>query len=319
MTNPAAAMAVPVGPPPRAKRMNNVADSGPAGSTKSTASPLPDPAPRPVADPAPGPAPEIPSATASSRYLAFMTVGALGVVYGDIGTSPLYAFQQCFAGSSSLPVSRENVLGILSLMFWSLILIVSIKYLGVVMRASNKGEGGILALLSLAFPDRSSKLGRSRVLLISLGRGGGLRIDGYALIILGAAVLQALYSMAQRPLLARYSGLQVVTYGVIFAALCFVPWAGPSLAQFARAGNGPRFCVLFLGVVPTAVGYWTWADANRHLPVSVAGSFLYLIPPVALLMGWAALGEAPTALSLGGGALVVGGVAMVQKLGRRSS
>jgi len=157
------------------------------------------------------------------------------------------------------------------------------------------------------------------VLLISLGRGGGLRIDGYALIILGAAVLQALYSMAQRPLLTRYSGLQVVTYGVIFAALCFVPWAGPSLAQFARAGNGPRFCVLFLGVVPTAVGYWTWADANRHLPVSVAGSFLYLIPPVALLLGWAALGEAPTLLSLGGGALVVGGVAMVQKLGRRAS
>ena len=132
--------------------MNNVADGGPADSIKSSGTPLPDPAPSPAADPAPAPTPEIPSATASSRYLAFMTVGALGVVYGDIGTSPLYAFQQCFAGSSSLPVSRDNVLGILSLMFWSLILIVSIKYLGVVMRASNTGEGGILALLSLAFP-----------------------------------------------------------------------------------------------------------------------------------------------------------------------
>ena len=154
------------------------------------------------------------------------------------------------------------------------------------------------------------------VLVISLGRGGALRLNGYALVVLGAAVLQAVYSMGQRPVLARCSGLQMVTCAAVFAALGFLPWSGRALAQFARAGAGPRCAVLFLGVVPTAVGYWTWASANRRLPAAVAGSFLYLVPPVALLMGWAALGEAPTALSLGGGVLVVGGVAMVQRLGR---
>jgi drug/metabolite transporter (DMT)-like permease len=156
------------------------------------------------------------------------------------------------------------------------------------------------------------------VLVISLGRGGALKVNSYALIVLGAAVLQALYSIGQRPLLSRYSGLQVVAACVICAGLGFLPWSASALAQFRAAGAGSRGAVLFLGVVPTAVGYWTWADANRHLPVSVAGSFLYLVPPVALLMGWAVLGEAPTALSLAGGALVVGGVAMIQRLGGKS-
>ena len=155
------------------------------------------------------------------------------------------------------------------------------------------------------------------VLLISLGRAGGLKINAYALIVLGAAVLQALYSLGQRPMLSRYSGLQVVTACSVCAAVGFLPWSGRALAQFQQAGAGARGAVLFLGVVPTAVGYWTWADANRHLPVSTAGSFLYLVPPVALLLGWAVLGEAPTLLSLAGGALVVGGVAMVQRRGRR--
>jgi len=157
----------------------------------------------------------------------------------------------------------------------------------------------------------------SGVFLISLGRGGLLRLNGYALIVLAAAVLQAVYSLGQRPLLARYSGLQVVTWCAVFAALAFLPWAGRAWAQFHQAGTVPRFCVLYLGVVPTAVGYWTWADANRHLPVSVAGSFLYLVPAVALLIGWRVLGETPTLLSLAGGALVVGGVVMVQRLSRR--
>jgi drug/metabolite transporter (DMT)-like permease len=155
------------------------------------------------------------------------------------------------------------------------------------------------------------------VLAISLGRGGALRLNSHALIVLGAALLQAVYSMGQRPLLARRSGLQVVAFAVLAAALGFLPWSGRALAQFAQAGAGPRCAVLFLGVVPTAVGYWTWAGANRHLSASVAGSCLYLVPPVALLLGWAVLGEVPTALSLAGGALVVGGVAMVQRLGRR--
>jgi drug/metabolite transporter (DMT)-like permease len=159
----------------------------------------------------------------------------------------------------------------------------------------------------------------SGVFLISLGRGGALKINAYALVILGAALIQAIYSMGQRPLLVRYSGLEVVTYCVIFGCLAFLPWSGRAFSQFAHAPAGPRFCVLFLGVVPTSIGYWTWANANRHLPVSVAGSFLYLVPATVLLIGWLVLGEVPALLSLCGGALVLGGVAMVQKLGRKAA
>ncbi|KAB2661804.1 MAG: potassium transporter Kup, partial [Verrucomicrobia bacterium] len=89
--------------------------------------------------------------TSSGRgdnYLLTLVVGALGVVYGDIGTSPLYALRECFMGKDRLPVSEPNVLGVISLILWSLTLIVAIKYLTFVMQANNKGEGGILSLLS---------------------------------------------------------------------------------------------------------------------------------------------------------------------------
>src|SRR2546427_11803242 len=82
--------------------------------------------------------------------LAALTLLALGVVYGDIGTSPLYAFKEAFSGSHGLPLNEANVLAVLSLMFWSLMLIVSLKYGTMMLRFDNRGEGGILALLSLA-------------------------------------------------------------------------------------------------------------------------------------------------------------------------
>jgi KUP system potassium uptake protein len=82
--------------------------------------------------------------------LGVLTLGALGVVFGDIGTSPLYAFKEAFDGTHGLPLSEANVLAVLSLMFWSLTLVVSLKYVSIVLRFDNGGEGGILALLALA-------------------------------------------------------------------------------------------------------------------------------------------------------------------------
>ena len=82
--------------------------------------------------------------------LAALTLSALGVVYGDIGTSPLYALKEVFGGTHHpVPISEPNVLGILSLVFWSLMVVVSIKYVVFIMRANNKGEGGIMALMAL--------------------------------------------------------------------------------------------------------------------------------------------------------------------------
>ena len=79
-----------------------------------------------------------------------LALAALGIVYGDIGTSPLYAIKEVFAGAHPVPVTPDNVLGILSLVFWSLMIVVSIKYVAFIMRADNRGEGGIMALMALA-------------------------------------------------------------------------------------------------------------------------------------------------------------------------
>src|SRR5687768_841539 len=80
-----------------------------------------------------------------------LALAALGVVFGDIGTSPLYTIREIFAGAHHpLSLTKDNVFGILSLVFWSLIMIVCVKYLAFILRADNRGEGGIMALLALA-------------------------------------------------------------------------------------------------------------------------------------------------------------------------
>ena len=87
-----------------------------------------------------------------------LSLGALGVVFGDIGTSPLYAIKEIFSiGNNILELNNQNMLGILSLIFWSLLSIVSVKYITFIMRANNNGEGGIMALLSLANRNAKSK------------------------------------------------------------------------------------------------------------------------------------------------------------------
>ena len=128
----------------------------------------------------------------TGRYLAALTLGALGVVYGDIGTSPLYALRECFAGEHPMPPTHENVLGILSLIFWSLLLIVSFKYLAIVLRATNRGEGGILALMALAFPKHGPGTGRRRAVLVSLGVFGAALLYGDGMITPSISVLSAI-------------------------------------------------------------------------------------------------------------------------------
>jgi KUP system potassium uptake protein len=95
-----------------------------------------------------------------------LTLGAIGIVFGDIGTSPLYAFRETFAGHHRLPVDRLHVLGVLSLIFWSMMIVVTLKYVTILMRADNKGEGGSLALLALiSRKSEGARWGRSIVLL----------------------------------------------------------------------------------------------------------------------------------------------------------
>ena len=116
-----------------------------------------------------------------------LAFGALGVVYGDIGTSPLYSMRECFAGG--METTRGNILGVLSLISWSLIIMVSLKYIAYVLRADNKGEGGILALMALA--SSNMRKSRSYLPLIFLGVFGSALLYGDGMITPAISVLSA--------------------------------------------------------------------------------------------------------------------------------
>jgi KUP system potassium uptake protein len=140
------------------------------------------------------------------KALALASLSALGVVYGDIGTSPLYALAECFTGPHGVALTKANVLGILSLVFWSLNFVVTIKYLTVVMRADNRGEGGILALLALVRPAGTPN--RRYRTLIAIGLFGAALLYGDGIITPAISVLGAL------------DGLSVATNA-------FEPWIVP--------------------------------------------------------------------------------------------
>jgi KUP system potassium uptake protein len=118
-----------------------------------------------------------------------LALGALGIVYGDIGTSPLYALRECFLGAHALPVTPANVLGILSLLFWALIVVVTIKYHVYVLRMDNHGEGGILALMALVLNALGNR--RWQALIVALGLFGAALLYGDGIITPAISVLSA--------------------------------------------------------------------------------------------------------------------------------
>src|ERR1700680_4291760 len=123
--------------------------------------------------------PFAPAATASSHHkasIAALTLGALGVVFGDIGTSPLYTLRECLRGTGSGAPAPEDIYGLLALIFWSLTMVVTVKYLTFIMRADNHGEGGIFALLAVV-PEK-------------LRMNSATRVSGVAVVVvIGAALL----------------------------------------------------------------------------------------------------------------------------------
>ena len=124
------------------------------------------------------------------KRLGALTLGALGIVYGDIGTSPLYAFRESFHHTYGLDVTEQNVLGILSCIFWALIIIVTIKYVVFMMRADNDGEGGILALTALLVPMRARARGATWA-VIAIGLFGAALLYGDGMITPAISVLSA--------------------------------------------------------------------------------------------------------------------------------
>jgi KUP system potassium uptake protein len=129
-------------------------------------------------------------APSQSREQKSLVVAALGIVFGDIGTSPLYTLKECFGGIHALEPNPENVLGILSLIFWAILIVISLKYVIFIMRADNKGEGGIMALISLV-QQKAEISPRFRSVLIGLGLIGASLFYGDGMITPAISVLSA--------------------------------------------------------------------------------------------------------------------------------
>jgi KUP system potassium uptake protein len=126
-----------------------------------------------------------------NESLWLLTLGALGVVYGDIGTSPLYALRECFSHEHGIALTPDNIYGVLSLIFWCLTLTISLKYVFVILRADNKGEGGILSLMALATGGSQENATKRRFFLIAAGVFGACLLFGEGIITPAISVLSA--------------------------------------------------------------------------------------------------------------------------------
>ncbi len=178
---------------------------------------------------------------------------ALGIVYGDIGTSPLYALRQCFRETGGLAVTAVNVLGILSLIFWSLVVVISLKYLLFVMDADNRGEGGILALTTLVLGIR--KIRPAALLVLgTLGLFGAALLYGDGMITPAISVLSAVEGLnAATPLFEPY----VIPIALLILVLLF------SFQHHGTAGIGAVFGPVML-IWFTVIGILGLAAIVRH-------------------------------------------------------
>ncbi|MDQ2670296.1 MAG: potassium transporter Kup, partial [Gemmatimonadota bacterium] len=189
----------------------------------------------------------IPSEQPRGRELAALGLAALGIVYGDIGTSPIYALRESFHGDYEIAVQAANVLGILSLIFWSLIVVISVKYLAFVLRADNRGEGGMIALTALVMGPRAH-LGPRRGLVLA-GLFGAALLYGDSMITPAISVLSAVEGLEVATPLFRPYVIPIAV--VILAALFLVQSRGT-----ARVGAvfGPITTLWFLTLA--TLGIW---------------------------------------------------------------
>jgi len=152
--------------------------------------------------------------------------------------------------------------------------------------------------------------------LIAFGTGARIAFEPAVLLLVAAAIVQSVYFTLQKPMLVRYGAITVTSWGVWSGAACLLPFLPGALHHAVGASPAATLSVIYLGVLPTVVGYALWAYATSRLPVARVTAFLYGVPVVATLIGWLLLGERPTALSVVGGLVVIGGVALTSFKGR---
>jgi len=182
------------------------------------------------------------------RPLLPLALTALGVVYGDIGTSPLYAMRECFYGPHGIPPTPDNVLGVLSLIVYALLLVISLKYVAIVMRADNRGEGGILALTAL-LPAREGRRGGTPVLVL-LGLFGAALLYGDGMITPAITVLSAIEGLnVATPLFEPY--VVPVTVGILLGVFAIQKHGTDRVGRFF----GPIMLAWFAALAALGVSW----------------------------------------------------------------
>ena len=156
-------------------------------------------------------------------------------------------------------------------------------------------------------------LAGTAVIAVSHGLGFGTS----ALLVLAAAVLQAIFHTAQKPLLARYTGFEVTAYAMWAGTVFILPWTGSLLRALPHAGGAAIGSAIFLGVAPSAAGFAAWAYAMARMDVGRATLSLYLVPAAASLISLVWLGQVPGPVELAGGAVALGGVVLASTQARR--
>ena len=153
------------------------------------------------------------------------------------------------------------------------------------------------------------------VVVVSVARAG-ISVGGAVVLVIAATVVQGIYHPLIKPLLNRYSGLEVATYTMVAGtvmSLPLLPWGWPAMAA---AGTGAWLSAIYLGLLPSALGFVLWSVAVRALPVAASTALLYLVPGVAVLIAFAWLGELPTPGEAVGGLVIVAGVALLTRANR---
>ncbi|MEO5511766.1 MAG: potassium transporter Kup [Longimicrobiales bacterium] len=181
-----------------------------------------------------------------NRYTLTLSLAALGIVYGDIGTSPIYALRESFLEQHGVHAVPANILGVLSLIFWSLIIIISVKYLAFVMRADNRGEGGILALTSLITPVGALRGGRRTLIMLGLFATALLYGDG--VITPAISVLSAVEGLTvATPFFTPY--VVPITIGILIALFSFQRYGTGTVGKIF----GPITLVWFITIAVLGV------------------------------------------------------------------
>ncbi len=187
---------------------------------------------------------------ATGKKLAVLTLTALGVVYGDIGTSPLYALKECFNAAHGVAPTPANVIGVLSMIVWSLICVVSIKYIGFILRADNRGEGGILALLALLLQKTGGVLGddKKKKRVVALALFGAALLYGDGIITPAVSVLGAVEGV-----IVIAPGLHNIVVPVTIVLLLVLFGAQRFGTDRVGIAFGPIMLVWFLSIAGLAI------------------------------------------------------------------